>query len=223
MHPPRARRNPDYRERAIKTRKTFYKKSEPIFDKFRLSPVLHITDVDMLFLSDKSCWRPRRFSPVWTLYSTIIHSSFRYAAPLSPAYGLYTDIGLVVDRILQTGSLVSYIHPPKAPFQCVRLDQFTLRNRISEDRILSESFHYPIHDDVSIQPLKLRDVEAFFDNKKSVSPSGIDQHTILRRALKSAWKLVCISSTIKEDACSSHVLNFLHLLHHITAGITVLP
>lgn len=95
---------------------------------------------------------------------------------------------------------MSYIHPPKAPFQCVRLDQFILRNRISEDRILSESFHYPVHDGVSIQPLKLRDVEAFFDDKKFVSPSGIDQHKILRRALKSSME-ACLYFVDNKRRC----------------------
>jgi hypothetical protein len=174
------------RENSIKYMQQFYKDSQPIFDKFRLSPVLYITDVDMLFLRTPR-WRQRRFSATWTLYSTVLHTSYRFKSPLSPAYGTYMDIGLMVDKVLEKGSQVSFIVPPTHPFQLVKLSQFTLAHGTSESNILSDSFHQLPADDISSHmTLQFKDLEDYFCLESAVPDSERVYRKKLHHALKSS-------------------------------------
>ena len=75
------------------TKRQYYELLMNVLSKFHASPVLHITDVDMLFLCDNKSlkWRPRRFSATWTLYDTILHATYRRTAPVTPVVGVYSD------------------------------------------------------------------------------------------------------------------------------------
>jgi hypothetical protein len=87
--------------------------------------VLYVADVDMLFLREESTWRPRRFTAVWKLYSSILHTHYKHKNPMTPVYGAYTDIALVVEEVLEKGLNVSFTIPPTEPFQLVKLSHFT--------------------------------------------------------------------------------------------------
>lgn len=142
----RKRQRIEERENAIRYSQEFYRKSQPIFEKFRLSPVLYIEDVEMLFLGSQS-WRPRRFSPTWTLYSTILHSSYRSGDTLTPIYGKYTDIKSFVDSIVTRAPQVSFSAPAVRDFQLVSLNHFYLVPRVSENIVLSQfSKHLEVSD-----------------------------------------------------------------------------
>ncbi|OGM39533.1 hypothetical protein ABOM_011917 [Aspergillus bombycis] len=155
----RKRQRNEDREHAIRYSQEFYRKSEPIFEKFRLVPVLYIEDIEMLFLKSQS-WRPRRFSPTWTLYSTVLHSSYRSGDTLTPIYGKYTDIGLIVDAIVTKAPQVSFSAPAVRPFQLVSLDHFSLIPQVSENTVLSQfSKHLEISDTPPSGELKLEYIE----------------------------------------------------------------
>ncbi|KAE8324511.1 hypothetical protein BDV39DRAFT_217048 [Aspergillus sergii] len=83
----------------------FYRKSKPIFENFRLTPVLYIEDVEIPFTQDSDTsrprpWRPRRFSPIWILYSIILHSGYHGEGAITLIYGKYTDIGSIINAII---------------------------------------------------------------------------------------------------------------------------
>ncbi|KAL3465827.1 hypothetical protein BJX64DRAFT_274911 [Aspergillus heterothallicus] len=132
--PPKRIRDDD-RQNAIRYSKILYGESKQIFDKFRLSPVLYIEDVEMLFKRSQS-WRPRRFSPTWTLYSTILHSSYRSGNTLSPSYGRYSDIELLVEDIIEKAPRAFFSVPPTRSFQLISLAEFELQSRVAEGDII---------------------------------------------------------------------------------------
>ncbi|KAJ5793417.1 hypothetical protein N7457_000016 [Penicillium paradoxum] len=155
----RKRRRNEARENAIRYSQEFYRKSQPIFEKCRLSPVLYIEDVEMLFLRSQS-WRPRRFSPTWTLYSGILHSSYRSGDTLTSIYGKYTDIESFVDSIVTKVPQVSFSAPAVQAFQLVSLDHFCLFPQVSEDAVLSQlSKHLEVSDTRPGKELKLDFIE----------------------------------------------------------------
>ncbi|KAJ5501564.1 hypothetical protein N7453_006381 [Penicillium expansum] len=155
----RKRQRIEERENAIRYSQEFYRKSQPIFEKFRLSPVLYIEDVEMLFLGSQS-WRPRRFSPTWTLYSTILHSSYRSGDTLTPIYGKYTDIKSFVDSIVTRAPQVSFSAPAVRDFQLVSLDHFYLVPQVSENTVLSQfSKHLEVSDTRPGRGLRLESIE----------------------------------------------------------------
>ncbi|KAL4874777.1 hypothetical protein BJY04DRAFT_224685 [Aspergillus karnatakaensis] len=156
---PRKRQRDEERERAIKLSQIFYEASQSIFEALRLSPVLYIEDVELLFLRSES-WRPRRFSPVWTLYSTILHSSYRSGSTWTPIYGQYTDVGGLVDAIIVKAPRVSFNVPALQPFQLVPLGHFVLSHKIFERAIVSQfADHLEVTGEFSRSSLKLELVE----------------------------------------------------------------
>lgn len=155
----RKRQRNEERENAIRYSQEFYRKSLPIFEKFRLSPVLYIEDVEMLFLGSQS-WRPRRFSPTWTLYSAILHSSYRSGDTLTPIYGKYTDIESFVDFMVTKAPQVSFSAPAVQAFQLVSLDHFSLIPQVSENAVLSQfSKHLEVSDTRPGRGLRLEFIE----------------------------------------------------------------
>lgn len=138
----RKRQRFEARENAIRYSQEFYRKSQNIFQKFRLSPVLFVEDVEMLFQRSE-LWRPRRFSPAWTLYSTILHSSYRSGDTLTPIYGKYTDIRSLVDSIATKAPLVSFPTNAKMEaFQLVSLSDFSLIPRVPEQAVFSQIYQH---------------------------------------------------------------------------------
>ncbi|KAF9885882.1 hypothetical protein FE257_012262 [Aspergillus nanangensis] len=158
----RTRANTDTKGKSIRKMNQFYQRSLPIFEKFRLSPVLYISDVDMLFLPTE-----------------VIHSSYRYANPLSPVYGTFTDIFLVVDEILDKAPRVVFTIQPERPFQLVKLEEFKLEHEAHEDMIISESLHHPTGNG-----LTLKDIEDYFHDEGAVPALKKDYRSRLRHALK---------------------------------------
>ncbi|CAI7631166.1 unnamed protein product [Penicillium glandicola] len=155
----RKRQRNEERENAIRYSQEFYRKSQPIFEKFRLSPVMYIEDVEMLFLGSQS-WRPRRFSPTWTLYSAILHSSYRSGDTLTPIYGKYTSIESFVDSMVTKASRVSFSAPVMQAFQLVSLDHFSLVPQASEDAVISQfSKHLDVSDPRPGRGLRLETIE----------------------------------------------------------------
>lgn len=120
-------------------RRNFYTQISNILAYFNASLVLHIIDVDMLFHCNKRAlqWQPRRFSPVWTAYGTILHATWRRISPASPIVGLYSDLSLLVKRVRARGSQITFLHdlPACRPFQLYREKDFVLRHKISESDI----------------------------------------------------------------------------------------
>ncbi|PIG83165.1 hypothetical protein AARAC_010186 [Aspergillus arachidicola] len=56
--------------------KEYYKNIQRLFEVFRHSTVLHVMDVEPLFLRAEDRWRPRRYTSTWTLYTTPIHANY---------------------------------------------------------------------------------------------------------------------------------------------------
>lgn len=83
--------------------------------------MLHVADVDMLFLRKKLIWRPRWFAVVWILYSMILYTNYRYKSLMTPAYGAYLDIALMVEKVFEKGLEVTFNIPPIKLFQLVKL------------------------------------------------------------------------------------------------------
>ncbi|OGM46949.1 hypothetical protein ABOM_004419 [Aspergillus bombycis] len=107
--------------------KEYYKTIERLFEVFRLSPVLHVMDVEPLFLRAEERWRPRRYTSTWTLYTTPIHAYNGAIRFYSPIQGRYMNIELLVNSILELGSRVVFLKDTaRKPFQLLRLGDFTL-------------------------------------------------------------------------------------------------
>ncbi|GAB1193697.1 hypothetical protein APSETT444_002921 [Aspergillus pseudonomiae] len=121
------------------TKRQYYELLMNVLSKFHASPVLHITDVDMLFLCDNKSlkWRPRRFSATWTLYDTILHATYRRTAPVTPVVGVYSDLSVLVNQIRLRGSRVSFTSTPlrKQPFEYLHKEDLRLKHTISESNI----------------------------------------------------------------------------------------
>lgn len=128
----KAKREYRKREVVIKDMRYYYMSSQPIFDKFKFSPVLHVADVDMLFLRKKSTWRLCRFAAVWILYSMILYMNYRHKSLMTPAYGAYMDIALMVEKVFEKGLEVTFNILSIKLFQLVKLSQFTLEQGTSE-------------------------------------------------------------------------------------------
>lgn len=126
------------------------------FDAFKLSPVLHITDVEMLCLRTTSHWRPRRFTWTWTLYDTTIHATYINALVPSVQYveGTWisvcllrgcinealgsptqTSIHIVLFDQLQTHQEELVARNLMWQFTLYRLRDFTLSHTVSESEI----------------------------------------------------------------------------------------
>lgn len=120
-------------------RRNFYTELSNALSCFKASPVLHITDVDMLFLCDRKAFQcqPRRYSAFWTLYDTILHATWRRAVPSSPVAGVYTDLPALISKIRIRGSQITSVRGPQTsqPFQLYRENDFVLRHMISESDI----------------------------------------------------------------------------------------
>jgi hypothetical protein len=147
--PPKRTRNDD-RQNAIRYSKILYGESKQIFDKFRLSPVLYIEDVEMLFKRSQS-WRPRRFSPTCTLYSTVLHSSYRSGDTLSPSYGRYSEIELLVEDIIEKAPHAFFSVPPTRSFQLISLTEFELQSSVAEGDIVGLFSHHLEDNDEEIR------------------------------------------------------------------------
>ncbi|KAB8260097.1 hypothetical protein BDV32DRAFT_158975 [Aspergillus pseudonomiae] len=107
--------------------KEYYKNIERLFEVFRLSTVLHVMDVEPLFLQAKNRWRSRRYASTWTLYTTPIHAHSGGNRFYSPIQGRYMNIELLVNSIHQWGSRVVFMKDTaRKPFQLLRLSDFTL-------------------------------------------------------------------------------------------------
>ncbi|OOF95652.1 hypothetical protein ASPCADRAFT_506542 [Aspergillus carbonarius ITEM 5010] len=131
--------------------------------KRKLSPVLYIADVELLFLKSTS-WRPRRFAPTWTLYSTVLHSSYRQESPLSPMYGIYTDVRLLMDAILKNAPRVSFSETLVQSSQLIELNHFVLNNKPTDAQILNQASHHIDTAGIQIQSnLRLEDIEKTFE------------------------------------------------------------
>lgn len=172
----RKRQRFEARENAIRYSQEFYRKSQNIFQKFRLSPVLFVEDVEMLFQRSE-LWRPRRFSPAWTLYSTILHSSYRSGDTLTPIYGKYTDIRSLIDSIATKAPLVSFPTNAKMKaFQLVSLSDFSLIPRVPEQAVFSQIYqHLEISATDSHKALSLGLIEETFKQ---------DTHTVREREFR---------------------------------------
>ncbi|OJZ92269.1 hypothetical protein ASPFODRAFT_76836 [Aspergillus luchuensis CBS 106.47] len=180
----RKRKRIDGREQVVEYMQRYYKDSQPIHSKFRLSPVLYITDVEMLFLQTSS-WRPRRFAPTWTLYSTILHSSYRFGQPLSPMYGKYTDIKSMMNTIIEKAPRVSFFKAPVQPSQLVELGHFTLINRVTDEQILTRSSHHLDASGIGNPPkLGLEDIEKSFEHEDVTATSIQNIRSKITHALK---------------------------------------
>lgn len=180
----RKRKRVDSREQVVEYMQKFYRDSQPIYSKFRLSPVLHITDVEMLFLQTSS-WRPRRFAPTWTLYSTILHSSYRFGLPLSPMYGRYTNVRFMINAILEKAPRVSCSEMPVQPFQLIKLSHFILENRVTDEQILARSSHHLDASGIHLSPkLGLEDIEKSFKHEDITATSGRNFRSKIMHALK---------------------------------------
>jgi hypothetical protein len=173
----KAKREHGKREVVIKHMRHYYTSSQPIFDKFKFSPVLHVADVDMLFLRKKSTWRPRRFAAVWILYSTILHTNYRHKSPMTPTYGAYMNIALMVEKVFEKGLEVTFNIPPIKPFQLVKLSQFTL------EQGTSESDQNPTDNNSGFSTTK--HIENHLSSEKVVSNSEKKFLQALHRAFKS--------------------------------------
>ena len=123
------------------TKRLYYEFLKNNLSNFHASPVLHITDVDMLFLCEPQSpkWRPRRFSATWTLYDTILHATYRRTVPVTPVVGVYSDLSVLINQIRLRGSRVSFTSTPlrKRPFEYLHQGDFTLKHTISESDIPS--------------------------------------------------------------------------------------
>lgn len=119
--------------------KEFYHHLSEMLRRFSASPVLHITDVDMLFLCDPKAlnWRPRRFSTNWTLYDTVLHATWRRTVPASPVIGIYSDLSALVNKVYIRGSRINILadSPTETPFQLYREEDFTLSHMVAESNI----------------------------------------------------------------------------------------
>ncbi|QRD89743.1 hypothetical protein F9C07_2212558 [Aspergillus flavus] len=124
------------------TKRQYYGLLTTNLSNFHASPVLHITDVDMLLLCDPESpkWRPRRFSTTWTLYDTILHATYRRTAPVTPVVGVHSDLSVLVNQIRLRGSRVTFMSTPlrKQPFEYLRREDFRLKHTISESDIPSD-------------------------------------------------------------------------------------
>lgn len=124
------------------TKRQYYGLLTTNLSNFHASPVLNITDVDMLLLCDPESpkWRPRRFSTTWTLYDTILHATYRRTAPVTPVVGVHSDLSVLVNQIRLRGSRVTFMSTPlrKQPFEYLRREGFRLKHTISESDIPSD-------------------------------------------------------------------------------------
>ncbi|KAL4794583.1 hypothetical protein BDV19DRAFT_399273 [Aspergillus venezuelensis] len=138
---PRKRQGDEERELAIKLSQVFYKASQSLFEALRT-------------------WRLRRFSPMWTVYSTILHSSYRSGDTWTPIYGQYTDVGDLVDAIVVKSPRASFSVPAFQSFQLVWLGDFVLSHRVSEKVIISQfSNHLGVTGELLMTGLRLEPVE----------------------------------------------------------------
>lgn len=109
--------------------KFFYQELTKVLSDFKDSAVLHITDVDMLFLtkSTEVKWRPRRFATAWTLYDTILHASSSRKYPIARVRGLYTSLSILLDEVYACASQVKFAENFRLqPFQLLRPGEFTI-------------------------------------------------------------------------------------------------
>ncbi|KAE8158795.1 hypothetical protein BDV40DRAFT_307507 [Aspergillus tamarii] len=107
--------------------KEYYRNIERLFKVFKHSTMLHVMDVEPLFLRAEDRWRPRRYTSTWTLYTTPIHANYACSRSYSPIQGRFMAIELLVNDVHRWGSRVAFkkdnIHKP---FQLLRLRDFTL-------------------------------------------------------------------------------------------------
>ena len=107
--------------------KVYYRNIERLFKVFKHSTMLHVMDVEPLFLRAEDRWRPRRYTSTWTLYTTPIHANYACSRSYSPIQGRFMAIELLVNDVHRWGSRVVFkkdnIHKP---FQLLRLRDFTL-------------------------------------------------------------------------------------------------
>lgn len=139
----------DKRSRANFAIRSFYDKSISTFDKFQHSPVLHVADVEMLFTSEQCTgWRPRRYVATWSLFTSIIHIHGNHKRSMTPLYGRYTDIRLLIRKVYETGLEVEFLSNPIGKcFEVLKLSSFTL----ASSRVLSQrlqKLHTVMHSDV---------------------------------------------------------------------------
>lgn len=119
----------DNRGRAILAMKRFYQDSRQIFDKFENNPVLHIADVEMLFHPTEDTWRPRRYVTTWSLFTTIMHFHRNHKRTMTPLYGRYTDLRLLIQKVYEKCPRATIApNQSKEPFGVLRLSSFTLHS-----------------------------------------------------------------------------------------------
>ncbi|KAJ0413430.1 hypothetical protein BJY00DRAFT_322035 [Aspergillus carlsbadensis] len=123
-----------------------------------LNPILYVEDVEMLF-SKSDSWRPRRFAPTWTLYSTILHSSYRSGDTVTPIHGRYTDIGLLVRAVIAKSPPVSFSVPAVQPFQLLSLDDISFAPQGYENILSELTNHLEITDSLPSNGLSLEFIE----------------------------------------------------------------
>ncbi|KAE8328336.1 hypothetical protein BDV39DRAFT_192208 [Aspergillus sergii] len=113
--------------------KEYYKNIQRLFEVFRHSTVLHVMDVEPLFLRAEDRWRPRRYTSTWTLYTTPIHANYVCSGFYSPIQGRFMDIEILVNNIHRWGSRVIFTKDTtRNPFQLLRLRDFTLHRPASQ-------------------------------------------------------------------------------------------
>ncbi|KAE8416991.1 hypothetical protein BDV36DRAFT_309726 [Aspergillus pseudocaelatus] len=107
--------------------KVYYSNIERLLEVFKHSTVLHVMDVEPLFLRAEGRWRPRRYTSTWTLYTTPIHANYACSRFDSPIQGRFMNIELLVNNIRRWGSRVVFKKDTtRKPFQLLRLRDFTL-------------------------------------------------------------------------------------------------
>ncbi|KAL5339352.1 hypothetical protein BJX70DRAFT_397802 [Aspergillus crustosus] len=110
-------------------RAEYYKSLEEVSRVFRVVPVLHIKDIEFLFKRPQPGWRARRYASIWTLYMGPIHANYQCETYYSPVIGVFSDVGLLLNSVLERGARVSFQKTLTGlPFELVKLRQFSIEN-----------------------------------------------------------------------------------------------
>lgn len=93
--------------------------------------MLYIEDVEVLFTQDSDTsrprfWRPRRFSPILILYSTILHPDYHGKGAITLIYGKYTDIGSIINAIIIKALQVYFSALVVQPFKFISFNNSSL-------------------------------------------------------------------------------------------------
>jgi hypothetical protein len=83
----------------------------------------------MLFHPAEDTWRPRRYVTTWSLFTTIMHFHRNHKRTMTPLYGRYTDLRLLIQKVYEKCPRATIApNQSKEPFGVLRLSSFTLHS-----------------------------------------------------------------------------------------------